>query len=338
MGIDPVIVKWIKEWLSGQKKRVVINGAESDWTELDCGVPQGSVLGPILFLIYVNDLDEGLQCMLLKFADHTKLMTKISRVEDCIKLQKDLDRVLTWCETNDMELNSEKCSVMKIGNKNFPFNYEIKDKSLKVCEHEKDLGVIINNNLKSKIQCLEAAKKANRMLGMIKRNVKYKCKDIIIPLYNAYVRPQLEYCLQAWCPYQVGDLNKLENVQRRATKLIPGIRNKTYEERLKYLKLFSIKRRAIRGDLIQMFKFVKNIDKIDLDKFFEFDKNPICRGHSFKIKKKYSRTDIRKYSFSQRIVDHWNKLPLVLVENCETVETFKKNLDIYMNLNDEDWM
>ena len=117
-------------------------------------------------------------------------------------------------------------------------------------------------------QCLQARNKANKMLGLINRNVSYKSKEVITKLYSSYVRPHIEYCAQAWSQHFVGDINLLESVQRRATRLIPCLKEKTYEERLKELDMFSVYRRFLRGDLIHVFKLFNSSGELEWEEFF----------------------------------------------------------------------
>ena len=154
-----------------------------------------------------------------------------------------------------MKLNIEKCNCLNVGKKNINFEYELKGLKLNKTKEQKDLGIIISNNLKVNVQVTKASKKANKMLGYIKRNFEYKNKDIIIPLYKSLVRPHLEYAIQFWAPYHQKDIDALERIQRRATKLVPNLKNMSYENRLKSLKLYTLKTRRLRGELIEVFKF-----------------------------------------------------------------------------------
>ena len=197
---------------------------------------------------------------------------------------------------------------------------------LKTTDLERDLGVIIDYNAKPSSQCLAAAKKANRTLGMIKRNIKYKSKDVILRLYKSLVRPQLEYCVQSWCPYLKKDIEVLEKVQRRATRMIEGFDQFNYEKRKSLLKLSSLEKRRIRGDLIEVFKLIKGIDKVDYNIFFKIDINPRVRGHRFKLIKQRFNTNLRKFFFSNRVIDTWNKLPAEVVDS-DSVNSFKIRLD-----------
>ena len=221
LGIGGNLLSWIRNWLNNRKQRVVLNGTKSDWGNVGSGVPQGSVLGPLLFVLYINDLEIGLCSKVWKFADDTKIVRSIKSINDNCYLQKDLDRLQNWANENQMEFNVKKCKVMHIGNNNIRFNYEMSENWLDECVIEKDLGIKVDINMNFSEQSLEARNKANRMLGFIGRNVTYKSKEVVRRLYNSYVRPHLEYSIQAWRPHFRKDINMLEAVQRRATRMVP---------------------------------------------------------------------------------------------------------------------
>ena len=166
------------------------------------------------------------------------------------------------------------------------------------------------------------------MLGFIKRNFSSRNKSVITKLYKHYVRPQLEYAVQAWNPHHQGDIDVLERVQRRATKMISGFRDLTYEERLRRCNLTTLRTRRERGDLIQVYKILNKLDDIDESTFFTRAKENKTRGHTFKLVKKFSKTDTRRFSFSNRIVDSWNSLPEMIVSS-DTLNTFKNRIDSY---------
>ena len=168
---------------------------------------------------------------------------------------------------------------MHIGFNNTKAKYEMNGKFLEEVTEERDLGVIIRSDLKCSSHCMKAVNTANRVLGMIRRTFSVKDKKIILLLYKALVRPHLEYSVQAWRPHFRGDIDLLEGVQRRATKLITSISNKSYEDRLHILNLTTLETRRLRGDLIEVFKIFKGFDNLDSSMFFELS-NAHTRGHS----------------------------------------------------------
>jgi len=174
-GIDGVISNWIENWLKGRKQRVCIRGEWSTWLEVTSGVSQGSVLGLILFLIFINYMDCGIVNWLLIFADDAKLLGIVQSDLDKSSLQEDLHRLFDWAKEWQMEFNIGKCKVMHIGNSNHNFKYYMDNNELEIMQEE-NLGVLITNDLKASSQCVQACNKANRVLGMIRRMVIYKTR------------------------------------------------------------------------------------------------------------------------------------------------------------------
>ena len=154
LGIDGKVLQWIKAWLTGRMQRVVLDGEQSSWQDVLSGVPQGSVLGPILFIIFINDLEAGIKSRILKFADDAKLIGKVASVEDLQTIKKDLENLWKWSEDWQMKFNVEKCKIMHIGYKNNKEKFELGGKELIEVEEEKDLGVVVRDNLKVRSQCV----------------------------------------------------------------------------------------------------------------------------------------------------------------------------------------
>ena len=328
-GIGDSITDWIEQWLTDRRQRVVVDGEVSNWKSVLSGVPQGSVLGPILFLIYINDLDDSITSNVLKFADDTKLFRKVNTDGDKQHLQNDLDRLVKWSEKWQMLFNFGKCKCLHTGHGNLNVNYKMGDTVLGTTVKEKDLGVTISADMKVSEQCGIAASKGNQILGLIRRNITYKGKKLIIPLYKAIVRPHLEYCIQAWRPYRKKDIDTLERIQRRATKMIPELRDLSYEERLKECGLTTLETRRLRGDQIEVFKILNGYEIIDRNMFFSLKKDSRTRGHEVKLVKDQCRLDIRKHSFSQRTINEWNKLSTDCV-TASSVNMFKNKVDTYL--------
>ena len=254
------MINWIEKWLIDRRQRVVVDGEVSNWKAILSGVPQGSVLGPILFLIYINDLDDDITSKVLKFADDTKVFRKIKSDADRQHLQDDLNKFIEWSEKWQMLFNFGKCKCLHTGHGN-------EDTVLNTTLKEKDLGLTISADMKVSEQCGIAAAKGNQILGFIRRNIVSKEKELIIPLYKTIVRPHLEYCIQAWRPYRKKDIDMLERVQRRATKMIPKLRNISYEMRLKECGLTTLETRRLRGDQIEVFKILNGYENIDRNIF-----------------------------------------------------------------------
>ena len=225
-------------------------------------VVQGSVLGPILFLIYINDLPDQLNNISKLYADDKKLLSKIENEKDSQLFQQDIDQLVTWSNDWLLKFNIQKCHIMHFGKNNPKFKYNMEGKELNESTTERDIGVIITNELKPTEHVKTAASKANKMLGLLLNTFNYLDLDTFKVLYNSYVRPQLEFSVSAWNPNLKKDIEILERVQIRATKKAPGLRGYEYEERLKILGLTTLEERRVRGDLIQQFKIVNGIEKV----------------------------------------------------------------------------
>lgn len=227
-----------------------------------------------------------------------------------------------------MSFNVDKCKVIHFGNKNLGADYSIGSQLLGTVDEECDLGVVVQNDLKVTNQCKKVVKTANRILGMIYRNITYRSKDIILQLYKSLVRPHLEYCVQAWRPHLQKDIIYIEKVQKRATKLIDSLRKIPYEQRLQELHLTTLETRRLRGDLIEVFKILKGFDKVSKSKFFLMSGTSL-RGHSLKLFKSRFNTNTGKFVFTNRIVDEWNLLSEEII-SCVTVNDFKNKLDLHL--------
>ena len=218
LGIEGNILGWIKSWLSGRKQRVVVNGQASSWGQVLSGVPQGSVLGPTLFLIYINDIDNAVDVtgsVLKKFADDTKWAMVVETEQDRQLFQRGLDNLVQWSIEWQMLFNVDKCHVIHMGRKNHEFSYNMGGRPLEAVNFEKDVGVMIDSSLKPSLQCSKAAKKGQVVLGQLARAVTYRDKVTFFNLYKTYVRPHLEYAVQAWSPWNIGDKELLERSEKR---------------------------------------------------------------------------------------------------------------------------
>jgi ribonuclease P/MRP protein subunit RPP40 len=301
-------------------------------------VPQGSVLGPILFIYYINDMPNVVDCNIKIFADDTKLYKHIANISDSDDLQKNILNLNTWSDNWLLQFNSQKCKIMHIGKDNPNYKYQIKDGTI-LCDLssttcEKDLGVHIDPELKFQEHIDIQSKKAKALCGMLMRTLTNKTKDIMVPLFKALVRPILEYSNVVWCPYLRHQIDQIETIQRHFTKKIVGMRNLDYSQRLKELNLPSLEYRRFRGDLIEMFKICHKLyDPLTTKLLFEFvPYNNSTRGHNYKVNK--IRTNSKKFSmfFTHRIVNDWNNLPYNTV-NSKTMNAFKNSIDnIYKDI------
>ena len=335
IGIRGNVYKWLADFLSNRYQRVVVNGSKSSWEKVNSGVPQGSVLGPVLFLIYINDLPDAMDCILRLFADDTKLYSIIKNPSDEEKLQSNIFTACDWGKKWQMIFNTKKCKNMHIG-RSEPSEYFMKDSEsninkIQLVQEEKDLGVIFDSKLKFDKHINTKVNIANRNLGLISRNFTYMNLDIFLKLYKALVRPHLEYASVIWAPRYKKDIITIENVQRRATKMIKSIKDLAYGNRLRKLGLPTLEYRRKRADMIQVFKIINNIDVVSVN-LFEHRDGAATRGNVHKLLKPRPNSNIRKYSFSHRVVDTWNSLSNEVIE-APSVNAFKNRLNKFWHEN-----
>ena len=330
-GIQVETLGWIKAFLVGRRQRVVVKGQRSEWSSVLSGIPQGSVLGPLLFLIYINDLPDFIESRIKLFADDTKLYARCDTYEDSQKLQDDLIKIQEWSDTWQLRFHPEKCTVLKIGR--FPSSYDYRMKNgnestiLKESKVERDLGVLVDSKLTFEDHISHVISRSNRLLGVIRRSFANMDTDTFKLLYIGLVRSVLEYGQAAWSPYRIGEQKRLESVQRRATKMVPSLKNLPYETRLRYLKLPSLAHRRKRGDMIDVYKYLHGL-YTNQTNLLHLCKENRTRGHTLKLEKTFSHLDIRKFFFSNRVVDTWNSLSEEVV-NAPSVNAFKNKLDNY---------
>ena len=190
---------------------------------------------------------------------------------------------------------------------------------------EKDVGVTFDCSLHFRNHIKQMISKANSRVGLIKRSFSRLNQQSFKMLYKSLVRPILENCSSIWYPIYVTDAKEIEKVQRRATTIIPGFQNLTYEERLRKLNITTLAYRRKRTDIIQVFRIIRQYDKIPLDQFFNFCEND-TRGHRFKMEKPFAKSSLRCNSFSVRVINDWNKLPSDVVD-CLEINDFKSALE-----------
>ena len=235
LGVPGNVLKWISDFLSDILQCVVINGQSSEWSEVTSGVPQGSVLGPLLFILYVNDLPDQVNSYCKLFADDAKLYKELQNLDDFETMQDDLNKLCQWTIKWLMLFNVDKCKVMHIGKGNPRFEYEMSDnngniKVLKSVDCEKDLGVYLQDNLKFDKHISLTVNRANRLIGVIKRAFSYLEEETLLVLYKTLIRPILDYGNIIWFPTLKKDIRAVENVQRRLTRLLPELSDLSYEE------------------------------------------------------------------------------------------------------------
>ena len=330
-GIGGELLSWIEDFLTNRSQCVTINGVSSEKVPVTSGVPQGSVLGPTLFIFYINDLPSVATAPIKIFADDAKNHKSIDDEDDQVLLQNSINYLVNWSEKWLLGFNTSKCNMVHLGKNNPQYSYKMSDgvslQDLSVTKSEKDLGVHIDPLLNFNDHITKIVKKARSMSGMLFRSIVSRSKDILLPLYKALVRPHLEYANPVWSPYLVKDIKRIESVQRQFTKKITGLRSLKYEDRLKKLKLPSLVYRRKRGDMIECYKLTHHIhDPLTTKSLFKIDTNAITRAHPYKLKKSRFNKQKHQHFFTNRIINPWNGLPAYVV-GADDLNTFKNRLN-----------
>ena len=335
LGVEGQLLNWIQAYLTNRSQFVCLNNSYSDSKPVISGVPQGSVLGPVLFLVYINDLVDVLHDVHIKlYADDAKIYLATKRNTPNLKLQADLNRLATWAKENQLSLAIQKCCVLHLGHGNYKTPYILDNVQLPVVNSVVDLGVVISDNLKFSDHCYKIARKCFQMVNLIFKVFRSRDKSFLLTLFQTYIRSRLEYASEVWSPYLLKDIDLIENVQRKFSKRIPGMGNYSYNERLSRLNLESLEYRRIVKDLVLVYNILHRNLLLDSKELFEFSYVANTRGNSYKLQVNAVRLDIQKYFFVNRSIKIWNSLPdeVILSPN---VNAFKSkvqqiNLDHFL--------
>ena len=334
-GIKGHILNWITEYLNDRSQVVLVNGEKSNPAPVISGIPQGTVLGPLLFVIYINDLLDNVKSDGFLFADDTKIFHEVTSREDALILQEDINKLEVWSNKWLLNFHPDKCHVLTLGkfqNIMHTQRYTISGQELEHVFDEKDLGVIFDSDLSFDEHISRITQKANGIVGLIRRTFSYLDTKSFTNLYTSFVRPHLEYAQSIWAPHLVKHINMLENVQIRATKLVDGLHNLDYGERLAKLNIPTLVYRRLRGDIIEVFKHFHTYDREILSSSFH-PRQRTSRKHNFQLhhsKLKDGARGVQSNSFYHRIVKTWNNLPQHVV-NARNINTFKNSLDDYLS-------
>ena len=326
-GIRGRLLHWISTFLCCRKQRVVLNGSHSDWDRVESGVPQGTVLGPLLFLLYINDIGDKVSSEIRLFADDCIVYRPINNEVDSIELQKDIKLLSDWSQTWQMSFNPKKCYVLHMGTKRNMYKHAYKmymyDHVLETVENHQYLGIYISHNLKWDYHFECVSKKARRVLGILQRNLRQCSVQTKQAAYYGLVRPLLEYAVGVTDPYTQKNVKKLDKIQRRAARFCTNNYNwrDSVTEILDELEWdsLSLRREATR---LTLFKQMLTGETAIPNSLVE--PHP-CRGgrsaHNQVVAIPITTKDIYKFSFIPRTIKSWNKLPN-FVEITET-EAFK---------------
>ena len=330
-GIRNNIHAFIEDFLSNRKQVVVMDGTASEPAPVLSGVPQGTVLGPLLFLAYINDLPEyvskGTHVRL--FADDSAIYREINSPLDHEILQNDIKNLEKWEENWSMQFHPDKCQLLKVTNKRKPssYNYNIHNVEIQETDNANYLGVNVNNKLSWNKHIDNICSKGNRTINFIHRNFKECSQQVKNKLYKSYVRPSLEYCSSAWDPYTKTNIDKLEQVQRRAARLVTCnfSRYTRVTPLLQQLNWTPLRERRAHTKVTILYKAMHNLIEIPTQ-HLSYTTSATRQAHNLYIP--YANTDTLKHSFYPSTSRLWNKIPLE-VRNAPTLSAFQTGLPAF---------
>ena len=345
-GFHDKLIGWIESFLSNREQVVVLNGVHSDIAKVISGVPQGSVLGPLLFILFINDLEQVVTSSRVSFfADDTRVSKQIGCHDDCLKLQEDLYRILEWSQRNNMKLHEQKFELLNHLHSSsnscseLPFysetlHYKVSsDNVLYPVNNVRDLGVMVSSDLSWSKHIGNMVTKARSTLSWMLSVFKTRDRTVMATLYKSLIRSLLEYCCPLWNPNKVAEIQMIEGVQRTFTSRVGGLQHLNYWERLKELKMMSLQRRRERYIILMMWKILHNLA-------------PNCCKIQFKVTARHgvvasipplskasssSNQSLYDSSFAVQGPKLWNKVPAEL-RAAQSFEAFKISLSNFLAL------
>jgi len=335
-GITGDLLSVIEDFLSGRSQRTRVGNDLSDTVLLTSGVVQGSCLGPLLFLLFINDITKifGQQITTKLYADDLKLYTVIDSQHDIEQLQHCLDSLCAWSDTWQLTISIKKCQTLNIGSHASCCNackshFRLGSEIIPDVDSVVDLGITITSQNKFSMHVSKIVRKASTRCYLIRKCFLSKDTETLVRAFKTYVRPLLEYNSSVWSPYLLKDIDLLENVQRRFTKYLKGLYNLSYHERMHVLGLETLEIRRIRYDIITAYKIIFGLTIINSSDMFNFAfassiNSVSTRGHKYKLLPPICHCDTRRHCFASRVVFIWNNLPpettdfssLVKFKNC----------------------
>ena len=316
--IDNQIIKWITKWLTSRKQRVLLDGESSDYVPVTSGVPQGTVLGPLLFLIYINDIIENITSKLKLFADDCLLYRTITSEQDTMALQKDLDTLVQWASKWQMKFNTSKCTIMRCTRSANPiqFKYTLQETNLEESDKYMYLGVMLDKSLSWSSHITHVANKATRMLNFIKRHLS-KCSTAIkASAYSLLVRPLMEYACAVWDPHYLTHIAMLEKIQRRAARWTVSNYNylSSVSTMLHNLNWPTLSQRRRHHRLNLFYQTIYNLTGLSLPEYYQPTSCYTRHHHLLHLIIPPFNTTAHMSSFFPNTIRDWNQLPVSIIE------------------------
>ena len=331
-GIIGSAWKFFKSYLSNRRQCVVVDGQSSGWLPVTSGVPQGSILGPLLFVLYVNDLPSFLSfCLPYLYADDTKCFKRVLSLSDHSLLQTDLNCLADWSSQNHLSFNASKCGLLRFSNRSrslISADYQLNGKVIPCLDQCKDLGVVFSSNLSWSRHYSAIAAKAYRKLGLIRRTFSISTPaNIKKQLYLSLVRSQLSYCSPVWRPHLIKDVKSIESIQRRATKYILKDYESDYKDRLMALKILPLMYLFELFDILFLVRNLKFADpSFPLMDYIRFASSSTRSSSSLKLVHVQSKSSLSHHCYFSRVVRLWNALPPIDLDSsyCSIKQQLKR--------------
>jgi len=326
-GIRGSLLIWLKNFLTGRTHQTKVGCDLSDVAELLSGIVQGSGMGPCMFLIYINELLTELSkynITVKAFADDVKMYVQILDDLDVQRLQLAVDVLCQWATSWQLSISINKCCVLNVGKSVCDVSISINDGVVPVVESARDLGVQITKSLSPSVHINDIVSRANQRAAAILRAFVSRDVRLLMRAFITYVRPIVEYNSSVWSPSSVGDIESVERVQRRFTKRLPGLKNMSYDQRLKFLDVPSLELRRLRADLYWCYKILFGLVTVTSDAFFTKNFCTSTRGHQYKLYKHHTSACVRSNFFAERVVNEWNNLPESV--DFSTLSRFKRTI------------
>ena len=324
--------KWIESFLSDRSQQVIVDGAVSDKAPVVSGVPQGTVLGPLLFLLFINDLPDCVMAKARLFADDRVIYRPIETTKDCLQLQEDLHRMTEWEDKWGKCFHQEKCSILRVTRARSPvlYPYTLKGQILHTDEQSKYLRVDITSNLYWDPHIDRIVKKGNSMLGFLQWNLQVNRCETKASAFFKLVRPNLEYCSNVWSPYTIQAKKMIEMVQRGAARYVTDRYRNTSSvtDMLEDLNWDTLETRRAKSQVIIMFKVINDLVDIPAADFVNPALTRTRSHHGKKLRQYATSTDTLKHSFFPCTIPLWNSLPATLAEVPDLV-SFKRGLSTF---------
>ena len=331
-GINGSTYNWIQTWLTQRTQCVVLNSESSSPVSVMSGVPQGTVLGPLMFLLYINDITKDINSPLRLFADDCLLYRVINSVEDINRLQEDLNKLSEWADTWQLKFNISKCTVIRCTRSLSPltYDYTLHSHILDISDQHMYLGVLIHKSLSWSPHISNVVNKASRTLNFLKRNLNKCSKQVKESAYLTMVRPQLEYASAVWDPYHVGDISELEKVQRRAARWVLNDYGRFSSvslmlEQLKWPTL-QIRRKLSRLQILHKIHYQQL--SLQIPHYYLPKTRPTRQYHHLHYILPTSSTTAYQNSYFSRTINEWNILPTDTIEIADT-DLFTARLQSY---------